>query len=82
MKPLSVYKLSRAEAALRRLESATAALDAAAASLPAAGGAAPAVDATEIADLKRRCGELEAAARAASEGIDEAASRLSRLLEE
>lgn len=82
MKPLSIYKLSRAEAALRRLEAATAALEAAAANAAPASGEAPAADPAEIADLKRRCGELEAAVRAASDGIDKTASRLSRLLEE
>lgn len=82
MKPLSVYKLSRAEAALRRLEAALDALEAAAASRPASASGEAAVDPAELTDLRRRCGELEAAARAASEGLDKTAARLSRLLEE
>lgn len=82
MKPLSVYKLSRAEAALRRLEAATARLEAAAAEATLPAGEAPLADAAEVADLKQRCQELEAAVRAASDGIDKTASRLSRLLED
>lgn len=47
---------------------------------PASGEAV--ADPAEIADLRRRCDELEAAARAASDGLDKTAARLSRLLEE
>lgn len=84
MKPLSVYKLSRAEMALRRLEAALDALDVAAAGAPPP---VPGEDGTwahadEVAALRTRCAALEAAVRAASDGIDKTASRLSHLLEE
>ncbi len=82
MKPLSVYKLSRAEAALRRLETALDGLDAAVAERARAGDAAPALGADEVAGLRARCAALEDAARTASAGLDETISDLSRLLEE
>jgi hypothetical protein len=85
LKPLSVYKLSRAEAALRRLEAAIDGLDAAATERAArvddAVPAVPVVDAGEIADLRVRCAALEAAARSTSAGLGETISDLSRLLE-
>ena len=84
LKPLSVYKLSRAEMALRRLEAALDALDVAAAGAPppVPGEDGAWAHADEVAALRTRCAALEAAVRAASDGIDKTASRLSHLLEE
>lgn len=76
-----MYKLSRAEAALRRLDAALDGLEAAVAERCARGDAAALPDAAELADLRARCAVLEDAARATSAGIGETMSELSRLLE-
>ena len=83
MKPLSVYKLSRAEAALRRLNAALDGLDAAVAERAAQSGEpVPSADLEELAALRARCAALEEVARATSVGLDETMSDLSRILEE
>lgn len=82
MKPLSVYKLSRAEAALRRLNAALDGLEAAVAERATlSGGDAVAADVEELAVLRARCAALEEVARATSAGLDETMSDLSRVLE-
>ncbi|MBN2752930.1 MAG: hypothetical protein JXQ84_09510 [Rhodospirillaceae bacterium] len=87
MKPFAVYKLSRAEAALRRLDAAVASLEEAVAeraSAPRLIGDVPEMsfgDGENLADLRRQYDVLATAARAASDGIDDTVVRLKHLLE-
>jgi hypothetical protein len=90
LKPLSVYKLSKVEAALRRLEQALDRLEhASIASLSVqkadpveVDDAVPAVDAEEVAFLRQKCNSLSESLRAASLGVDVTVSRLKLLLED